>query len=178
MNALLQKAEAAYKAKIDPRLLPVVMKIVSAGKQVMYSPQTRHMMQAQLAGGADPEKIGQGIAKLMGILFHASKKTAPMQALIPAGMLLLFEGLQFLEDAGTVQVTPDLLAACTQATSSALLQVLGIKPEQVQGAIDHARTRAQPAQPAAPGAAVAPAATPGAAAAPAAGIVGSAMGGA
>lgn len=171
MNPLLQKTEAAYKAKIDPRLLPVVMKIVNAGKQVMYSPQTRHMMQAQLAGGADPEKIGQGIAKLMGILFHASKKTAPMQALIPAGMLLMFEGLQFLEDAGTVQVTPDLLAACTQATTSALLQVLGIKPEQVQGAIDHARTRAQTAQPAQP-------ATPGAAVAPAGGIVGSAMGGA
>jgi hypothetical protein len=46
----------------------------------------------------------------MGILYHASKKTAPMQALIPAGMLLLFEGLQFLEDAGRVQVTPDFLA--------------------------------------------------------------------
>jgi hypothetical protein len=59
MNPLLQKAEAAYKAKIDPRLLPVVMKIVKAGQQVMYSPQTRHMMQQQLAGGTDPESIGR-----------------------------------------------------------------------------------------------------------------------
>jgi hypothetical protein len=176
MNPILQKAEAAYKAKIDPRLMPVVMKIVKAGQQVMYSPGTRHMMQQQFANGTDPESIGAGVAKLMGILYHASKMTAPMQALVPAGMLLLFEGLQFLEEAGRVQVTPDFLAQCTQATASALLQVLGVKPEQVQSAIDQARTKAGGAQPAQP---VQPAAQPAAAmpAAPApSGVIAAAKG--
>jgi hypothetical protein len=170
MIPILQKAQAAYLAKVNPRLQPVVQKLVSAGHQIMFSPQTRHMMQQQLqAGPSNPEVIGAGIAKLVALLYHESKKTAPVQALIPAGMLLLFDGLQFLSDAGAVQVTPQFLAQCTQAAGSALLQMLGVKPEQMQAAIDQARAKAQPAAaPGAPGA-MPPAPAPR-------GIVGAAMG--
>jgi hypothetical protein len=179
MNPLLQKTQASILAKVNPRLVPVVKKLVNAGQQLMYSPQTRHLMQSQLQGHTDdPEAIGAGIAKLLGILYHESRKTAPVQALIPAGMLLLCDGLQFLEDAGMTPVTPEFLAHCTQATGSAILQLLGIKPEQVQQAM----SQAQAAQGGAPAAMPPGGAPPTPAAMPAApaptGVIGGAMAGA
>lgn len=173
MNQLLQQTQAGILAKVDPRLRPVVQKLVNAGHQVMFSKETRHLMTAQLKGKPDdPEVIGAGVAKLLGILYHQSKKTAPVQALIPAGMVLMCDGLQFLEDAGAVKVTPELLAQCTQATGSAILQLLGVKPEQVQQAISQAQAthgQGAGATPAGPGAMPPPPPPPG-------GVIGSAMG--
>jgi hypothetical protein len=146
-NPLLDKTKAQIMAKVDPRLQPIVGKIVNAGHVVMFSPKSRHLMQQQLQSGPNnPEVIGAGIAKLVAVLYAQSKKTAPINALIPAGMILLCDGLQFLEDSGSVKVSAAFLASCTQATGSAVLQVLGIQPEQVQSAIDQARAK-MPGQP-------------------------------
>jgi hypothetical protein len=178
-NPLLDKTKAQILAKVDPRLQPIVGKIVNAGHVVMFSPKSRHLLQQQLQSGPNnPEVIGAGIAKLVAVLYAQSKKTAPIKALIPAGTILLCDGLQFLEDAGTVKVDAAFLAKCMQSTGSAILQVLGIKPEQVQAAIDQARSKMPGQTPAAPAAGGAPAAAPPAPAAPAGrGVIASAMGG-
>lgn len=182
MNPLLTKTQSAILAKVDPRLRGPVQKIVNAGHQVMFSPQTRHLMTAQLQGGANnPEVIGSGIAKLVAILYNQSRHTAPMGALIPAGMILLCDALDFLEEAHAVEISPDFLAQCTQAAGSAILQALGISPDHVQQAMQQAQAKQGGGAPAAPGP------QPGAGAAPAApaasmvagpsqGVIGSAMG--
>lgn len=160
-NPLIDKARVALLAKIDPRLRPVVDKVAAAGKQVMYSEQTRDMAIQELKRGADPESVGSAVCKLAAILFNQSKKTIPMNVLFPATMLLLFEALQFLEDAGTLKVDAPQLAAYSQATGSGFLQMLGVTPEKLQGMF---------AQGGAPGAAP-PAAPPATPAAAPAGIV-------
>jgi hypothetical protein len=70
-----------------------------------------------------------------------------MQALVPAAMLILVEGLSFLEESGAVEVTPELVADSTMAMTSALLQLLGATPEQIQGYVQQSQG-GQPAQPA------------------------------
>lgn len=152
-NPLLQKTEAATLAKADKRLRPVIEKIVAAGKKVMYSDGTRQMMMDQLKQGVDPENIGAGIAKLMGVLFNQSKNTIPMQAGIPAATILLCEALQFIEDSGKAKVDENLLAESAKAMGSAILQMFGVTPERLQGMMGKAQAAAQPApeQPAAPG---------------------------
>lgn len=177
MNPLLSKTRAAILAKVDPRLQKVVLKMVNAGHQIMFSPQTRHLLQQQLQGNAqNPEAVGSGIAKLLGILFNKSKKTAPVQALIPAGMVLMCDGLDFLEESGAVQVTSQFLAQCTQAAGSAILQMLGVKPEQVQQAMSQVQAQSgrggrQPIIAGAQGATAVPPAPP------ARGVIGGAMAG-
>lgn len=132
MNPILQKAIDATLAKAKPQFVPVINKVVMAGKTVMYSPKTRDMAMAELKKGNDPEHIGSAVAKLMGLLMSQAKGTIPPEVLVPAAIILLCEGLQFLEDAGSVQVTPDLLAQATQATCSAVLQLLGVSPDKLQ----------------------------------------------
>lgn len=146
MNPILEKTKAAILQKVDQRLVPAIKKTVAAGEKVMYSDQTRQMFIDQLKQGADPETIGAGVAKLVGILRNQSKGTLPMEILVPAATILMCEGLQFMEDAGAVKVDAAFLAECTKAMSSSLLQLFKVSPEQIQGFVDKAKG-SQPAQP-------------------------------
>jgi hypothetical protein len=163
MNPLLQKAEAAFMAKVPQQYQPAVQKAVTAGKLVMYDKQKGlQMFMQQMQGGVTPENIGAGVAKLVGILFNQSKKTMPMQVAIPTASLLMCEGLQFLEDAGKAKVDANFLAECTKAMGSAVLQVFGVSPQKLQQIVGQQGQPAQSVQPTQP---------PPSAPVPAAGIV-------
>jgi len=138
MNQLIEKARQALLQKVDPRLRGVIDKVVASGKQVMYSEQSRQMAVQELKRGTDPESVGAAVAKLAAVLFNQSKQTTPMNVLLPATMLLLFEALEFLEEAGTLQVDAPQLAEYVQATGSAFLQMLGVTPEKLQQMIGQA----------------------------------------
>jgi hypothetical protein len=148
MNPILEKAKAAVLQKVDQRLQPAIQKSVQAGEQVMYAPQTRQELIKTLGDGSDPEAIGSGIAKVLAVLFHKSGNTLPMQVGVPAATILLIEALQFIEDAGKAKVTPDMLAACTKAMGSAVLQMFGITPDKLQAMFSQAQAGqgAQPGQ--------------------------------
>lgn len=169
MNPLLQKTQAAIEAKINPpQLKPVVDKLVAAGTHVMYAPTTRDMLVRQMQGpGDDFEKIGAGVAKLMGLLSTQAKGTIPPQAMIPAAIILMCEAMDFLAQAGRIQVTPDTLAKAMQETASALLQLLGVSPQKLQSMVNQSKAGG-----------AAPGAVPGAATPAPTGIIGSAIGGA
>lgn len=149
MNPILQQTQDALMQKVDPRLHRVVNKIVEQGQRVMYSAESRDMTVQQLKQAKSPDDIGAAAAKLGVLLLNQSKGTVPMEALLPSVMLLLLEALGFLEEAGAVEVTPELVAACTQATASGFLQALGVTPEKLQGMLGGAETEAAPATPAA-----------------------------
>ena len=133
MNPIIQKAREALLAKVNPKLRPVIEKVAGAGQKVMYSEQTRSMAMEELKRGTDPESVGAAVAKLAAVLFNQSRNTIPPQVLFPATMLLLFEALEFLEEAGSLKVDAPQLAAYAQATGSAFLQMLGVTPEKLQG---------------------------------------------
>lgn len=145
MNDLMKKAAADRMAKVNPKLVPAVEKVVESGKKVMYAEQTRGMFLEAMKAGTDPESIGAAVAKLMGILQNQAKGTIPAEILIPAATLLLFEGLAFLEDAGMVTMDAGFLAECTKAMGSAMLQMMGVSPEKLQGMMQQGAPQAQPA---------------------------------
>lgn len=151
-NPTLEQAKAAVLQKVDQRLQPAIQKTVQAGERVMYAPQTRQELIKTLGDGSDPEAIGAGIAKVLAVLFHKSANTLPMQVGIPAATILLIEVLQFIEDAGKTKITPDMLAACTKAMGSTVLQMFGVTPDKLQAMFSQAGQSAAPgaAQPAQP----------------------------
>lgn len=173
-NPLIDQTKQAIMQKSDERIRPVIEKVVAAGEKTMYAPSTREMTLQQLGDGTDPEKIGAGVAKLLGILYNQSRNTIPMQAMIPASIILLCEGLQFLEDGGARTIDADFLSQCTQATASNLLQLFGVTPDKLQSMIGQAAPGGSQPNAAPP----APGAEGGVPVAPAqpAGIVGAAQG--
>jgi hypothetical protein len=90
------------------------------------------MLQSQLSKQGEPTEIaGEGVAKLLGMMYKESKGTMPMKAAVPAAQVLLCEALDFMEQAGLVQVSDELIAQATKSMMAYLLQVFGFKKEQV-----------------------------------------------
>lgn len=171
-NPQLEQVEQAVQAKVPPELMDAFNRIVTAGLKVMYSPETRQMLANQLKQPGDPSQIvGEGIAKLMGILYQQSKGTMPMKAAIPAAQVLTCEAIDFAAKAGIMEVSSQTIADCTKEMVTYLLQVFGFSQAKIQQFIQAGM--AHSAQPEA-----VPAADGGEASAPpaAGGIVASARG--
>jgi len=146
-NELLQKVKQQTEAKVLPKFKNSFDRIILAGEKFMYDDTTHDMMVSQLGENNPPEiNVGEGVAKLMGILWKEGKGTLPMQAFIPAATVLLCEAMDFAEKSGKIKITPDTLAGATKEMMSSLMQLLGITQEKIQAA----KAQAKPAQPAAP----------------------------
>lgn len=137
VNPLLTKIEQGIEAKIKPENKQAYTRIVIAGMKVMFDEKTHQMMSDQLKSSNDIVKnVAEGIAGLMMLLYKESKEKMPMVAAIPASIVLMAKALDFAEKTMSVQITPDMLAKVTQATSEAVLLKFGITPEMVQDAVN------------------------------------------
>jgi RNA 3'-terminal phosphate cyclase len=155
-NPTLQAVEQAVMGKVKPEQKKAVERIVTAGIKVMYSEQTRSMLSEQLGQQGDPAEVaGEGIAKLVALLFKESKGTMPMDAGMLAAQILLLEGLDFLEQSGRVQATPEVVASATKSMIAYLLQLFGVSQDKLaemmaaggsqQGQEEQVPEQAQPA---------------------------------
>lgn len=146
-NSLLQQTEQQVQAKVKPELKGNFDKAVAAGLQIMYGSKGGIVTQ-QLSKSQDyAHNVGEGVAKLVAILFKQSKGTLPMNIAIPAATVFMCEGLDFLEQAGKIKVTSELLAETTQDMSASVLQLFGVTPEKMQQMIAEKQGGAQLAQP-------------------------------
>ncbi len=148
MNNILNTTKEKILDGINPKgLIQAIEKVTEAGRKILYSPKTRDMVMQELQSEGDVEDvIGSGVAKLTGLVFNEYKKTLPMEVLMPVSMMLLLEVLDFLEQAGKIKVTNEMLAETTQTTASAMLQLLGITPEMLEEAMSQSGQTAQGAQ--------------------------------
>lgn len=130
-NKTLQQADQALRAKSkNPQALD---RVVQAGLGTMFSEGGSKLFKEQIDKPGDiVDHAAEGAAKLVGVLYEKSKRSMPMDALVQGCMVLLFHGLDFLEQAGKVQVTPEVLAAATKAAGSYVLQLLGVTPQKLQ----------------------------------------------
>lgn len=146
MNQLLEQTRQKILETINPPgLVTAIEKVTEAGKKILYSEKTRDLVLQELQSDGDMEDIiGSGVAKLTGLVYSEYKKTLPMEVLMPVSMMLMLEVLDFLEQGGKIQVTNDTLAQTTQATASAMLQLLGVTPEKLEEYTQQAQGAAQP----------------------------------
>ena len=106
-------------------------KIVLGGKRVMFDAKTHRMFLEQLDGpGTIAQKLGQGVAGLMGLLWQESRQSLPPELLIPAGMCLVAVAADFLRKGG-MDVTDQDVAGGIEALVTALLQAGGVDPDKV-----------------------------------------------
>lgn len=134
-NKLLVDSQNKRLSKVDPKLVGSIKKAVMAGETIMYKSKSDILTQ-QLSKSDDvAHNVGEGATKLVTILYQQSKKTMPMNVMGPTAFLLMLEGLDFLEKAGKIKVTPELLAEATQDFGSSFLQLFGVTPQKMQSMI-------------------------------------------
>ena len=109
----------------------------------------------------------------MGTMLNQVKGQIPTPLIVPASIILMCEILDFISQSGKVQITPGLVAQCTQDTSAAVLQMLKISQQQMHEVVAHGVSKARQNANGAP-----PQATPQSPQPPAGGLINSAMQGA
>lgn len=123
--------EVMGQLHLTPDLKPQLQRIVVAGMKVMFDAKTHQMMLQQLQGpGALADKLGQGIAGLMGLLQQESKNSLNPMLLVPAGLVLLAHAADYLNQTG-VQVSPQDYGGAVENFVDTVLQQFKLDPNKV-----------------------------------------------
>jgi len=129
-------AKAQIEAHIPPQFQSAVERLVLAGMKAMFDPRTHQLMLDELRSQGDDLGKGAavGIAALISQLLARVKGEMPQPAIVPAALILLMEALSFLDEAGQIEATPDVVAEATQDLAGYLMQKLGLTPDKVKEA--------------------------------------------
>jgi hypothetical protein len=139
-NQLIIKAEAGVDQKVPPKDKNAYDRIVLAGMKVLFSKNTHsQIMQGMKEAQDKPSTAAEGIVGLMGMLYKQSNNTMPVAPMILAGMSLLMQALDFLEQAGVMQIDPPTLEAATTHYLETLLPKIGLTQDKMDAMLGHAR---------------------------------------
>jgi hypothetical protein len=155
---LLVKVATEVTNKVPVQLREPLLRAVNAGNKIMYAKETQHLVQNQMLQKAPVgTKIGEGVAKLIGIVWRDANGKLPMRIMIPAGVVLAMQAIEFMVDTKVIkpeEVDTALVDEVTQEFASSFLQLLGVTPEKLQGMLHQATSAyeqhvgSQPAEPA------------------------------
>jgi hypothetical protein len=141
----LTAESARAQMQLPEELKEAYVRVVDAGLKVMFDPSMRERTLEFMEGPGDPaEKMGEGIAAVMVLLFKESNETMPPQVIIPAGIELLIHAADVARKSG-LAMTQDDVAEAIGVFVEATFRQFGTSLEEAGGMM-------QGAQPAAGGA--------------------------
>lgn len=118
--------------KLPPELQNAYERVVVAGMKLMFSKDTNKYLLQQLdAPGSMAEKLGNGIAELVLMLFMQSNKTMPPQVIIPAGTELVVQAADFIKKSNLAEVTNRDIGDGIQIMMSQVFRQFGIDPDKL-----------------------------------------------
>lgn len=119
---------------LTPQQSAQLDRIVLAGKKVMFSQDTHKLMLKELDGpGTIGQKIGNGVAGLVALLWQESQRSIPPMLLIPAGVVLCAVVAQFLKQAGQ-GITDQDIGNAIETMTNMLLSASGTDPDKLANA--------------------------------------------
>jgi hypothetical protein len=131
-----------------PKLRSAIDRIVTAGKRLMYDPQTHQLMVEQLQNlpaGGEADRVAQGIGSLISMIAEKSKGPMPQEAIPPAAQILMCEAFDFLHESGKLEVTDEMVSEAGEELTGYIMQKLNINQDTIAQA--QAEGQAPPEQP-------------------------------
>jgi hypothetical protein len=133
-NPLLQQAEDKVESGLTPENRANYLKIVVAGLRIALDKGPDSFM-AKLRNSRDPiSDCATGAVALVLIMRKQARGVMPMKAAIPAGMTLMFHGLDFIDRAKIAKIAEPELDRATTIFTNTLFQKLGITHAMLQQA--------------------------------------------
>jgi hypothetical protein len=129
----------AVKKNIEmpPELQEAYERVVIAGMKVMFSSQTHRIMLKELQKqGPVAQRLGQGIAGLMLLLFKESNNTMPPQVIFPAGIELMMQAVDFMRKTNMAKVTNQDIGQAVQVMIEVIVSKFGVDPAQFEQMIN------------------------------------------
>jgi len=143
MNPILEKIQADITAKVDPSDKEDFLNAIKAGRHILYDPSTHQNMELikNPASRKDPvNTVSKGVAGLGYVMYQQSNRQMSPNVLIPALMMLACDVLDFGEMAGWFKVDAPMVAAITKELVAEIFKKLGVKPEDLQAAIQKGKS--------------------------------------
>ena len=138
-NATLNQIEVGVEEKVGPEYLDMYKSIILAAMELAFSEKTHPQLLKGLQSSPDiPKNVSLIVAGMIGIIFSQAKQD-PNQfvpAAMPASIVIMCQVLEFAEQGGMVQLTPEMIAQCTNLTSQAVLKKFGIDGAQIRQAVE------------------------------------------
>lgn len=142
--------------KIPPELQEAYDRVVVAGMKIMFSKETHRIMLKEMQKqGPVAQRLGQGIAGLMLIMVKESNDTMPPQIIIPAGIELMMQAVDFMKKTDMAQPTNEDIGQAMQIMITTILEKFGVDParfEQMLNQFDNTNVQAAAQQMGAPNA--------------------------
>lgn len=129
------------KLQLPDNLKDAYDRVVLAGMKVMFSKETHQQAMSFLSeeNGAADERIGQGVAALMGLLMKQANGTMPPQIIIPAGIELVAAAGDYLKKAGENVTDDDIAGAMSDYVQIVLQQAGADSPEKMRQMLQQAQ---------------------------------------
>jgi hypothetical protein len=127
-NPLLKQAEQQLETNLTPENRANYMKIVVAGLHIALANGPNGFM-GKLRNSRDPvSDCARGAVALVLIMRKQSRGIMPIKAMIPAGMTLLFHGLDFIDRAKIAKIAEPEIDRAASIYTNFMFAKLGITP--------------------------------------------------
>ena len=144
----LTKKSVEENIKMPPELQEAYERVVIAGMKVMFSKESHKAMLKELQReGPMDQRLGKGIAGLMLLLFKESNGTMPPAVIIPAGMKLMMEAVDFMRETDLGQPTNAEIGGGMQIMISTILEKFGVAPDKMEQMLNQYSNENIPAAP-------------------------------
>ena len=144
----LTKKSVEENIKMPPELQEAYERVVIAGMKVMFSKESHKAMLKELQReGPMDQRLGKGIAGLMLLLFKESNGTMPPAVIIPAGMKLMMEAVDFMRETDLGQPTNAEIGSGMQIMISTILEKFGVAPDKMEQMLNQYSNENIPAAP-------------------------------
>lgn len=144
-NKLLVQALANVEKAVTER--DMYDRLVKAGGKVIYNQKMFSQLAQSLRKSKDPvSDVAKGIVGVLKVMAHRARGTIQQGPLLQAGMALVLDALDFLEQAGMLKVDNATLDRATQDYIEALLPSVGLTHEKMQAVLSEIHTVTQDPQ--------------------------------
>lgn len=148
-NPLLQQVESGIEAKVSPQTKQMYLSIVVATMKLAFDAKTHPLLVKGIKSSPDITKnIALICAGMIGMVYKESKQKPEVfvPGAVLAAMTLMCQILQFAEQSRMIEITPEVVADCTAATTEAVLAKFGIDKAKVKQAVDAGKAKQGAAQ--------------------------------
>ena len=141
VNSPLMKAhmdELANMVKVmAPEMRDAYERVLTAGKKMMYAPETAEAVHGLILDDSIPmaNKLGEGVANLMIMLDNQGNGTIPKDVLIPVGVTLIFEAVDYMYECG-LEATAEELSDGLELMVYGIYEGYNIPREEVDMVVD------------------------------------------
>lgn len=119
--------------KVPPGLQEAYERVVIAGMKVMFSKESHQFMLKEIQGqGPVAQKLGMGVAGLVLLLFKESNETIPPEVIIPAGVELIMQAVDFVRQTEMGEITNKDIGDAMEIMIQTVLEKFGVNPAQME----------------------------------------------